>query len=84
MILNNHPYKTILESMVQMLQFHTQTTTLHKVIARANIDDNEQAYTLAKRGNKINHKSAIAPYQNTPPTPYYVQKDWCHSYEGST
>ena len=38
---NNHPDKNILESMTKALQSHTQTTTLHKVKAHANINGNE-------------------------------------------
>ena len=38
---NNHPNKTIMTSMVEMLQNRTQLTTLHKVRTHANIEGNE-------------------------------------------
>ena len=52
---NNHPDKTILTSMVEMLQNRTQLTTLHKVHAHANIDGNEKADELAKLGRAKEH-----------------------------
>ena len=50
--------------MVQMLKSRTQSTTLHKVRAHANIDNNEQAYTLAKLGYKEDHRNATTPYEH--------------------
>ena len=74
---NSHPDKTILMSMVQMLQSRTQITTLHKVRAHANIDGNEQADKLAKEGREKSHKNAKDPYEHAHATPYYFQKeDW--------
>ena len=76
---NNHPYKNILESMIKMLQSHTQTTTLHKVKAHTDINGNKQANTLAKLGCELDHRGAVATYEHAHPTPYYLQKDWWHS-----
>ena len=60
---NNHAYKAILESIAQMLQSCTQPTTLYKVRAHPYIDGNEQAYTLAKRGRKLDHKNTHTPHR---------------------
>lgn len=61
---NRHPDKTILESMVQMLHFCMQLTTLHKVRAHANINNNKQAYQLAKMGHKQDHKVIGTPFEH--------------------
>ena len=76
---NSHPDKVTLASMVQMLLGRTQITTIHKVRAHANIDGNEQADKLAKRGRKLEHEDAEHPYEHAHPAPYYFQKDWWHS-----
>ena len=47
---NNHLDKTILSSMVHMLQTRTHTTNLYKVRAHVNIQGNEEADKLAKIG----------------------------------
>ena len=44
-----------------------------------NINDNEQANTLAKLSCELDHRDAVATYGHAHPTPYYVQKDWWHS-----
>jgi hypothetical protein len=75
---NNHLDKIVLESMVQVLQSCTQTTTLHKVRAHTNIKGIEED-TLAKWGCKLDHKNAEAPPEHAYPTPYYLQKDRWHS-----
>jgi hypothetical protein len=76
---NNHPDKKILESMIKMLQSHTQTTTLRKVQAHTNISGNEQADKLAKMGCELDHTDVIATYEHAHLVPYYLQKDWWHS-----
>ena len=72
---NGHPYKKILESMVNMLQICTQTTTLHKVKAHINIiKGKEEVDTLAKRGYKLDHRDPTISYEHAHPTSYYLQK----------
>ena len=75
---NNHPDKTILSEMIELLQNRTQPTTLYKVRAHANIDGNEQANKLAKEGNLKSHSNAHMPHKFAHSTPYYFQKDWWH------
>ena len=65
--------------MINMLISRTQITTLHKIKAHANINGNEHAYTLAKRGRKLDDGDVATPYEHAHPTPYYFQKDWWHS-----
>ena len=72
---NNHPDKTILESIIKMLQSRTQPTTLHKVKAHTNISGNEQADKLAKMGYKLDHRDAVTTYEHAHPTPYYLRRD---------
>ena len=76
---NNNLNKIILEEMIKMLISRTQTTTLHKIKAHTNIEGNDQANTLAKQGCELDHRDVVAPYEHAHPTPYYLQKDWCHS-----
>jgi ribonuclease HI len=76
---NNHPDKNIIESIIQMLQTRTQTTTIHKVKAHMNISGNEQAYKLAKAGCGLEHRDVVITYEHAHPIPYYFQKDWWHS-----
>ena len=76
---NSHPYKKKIESMSTMLQSCTQITTVHKVRAHANINGNEQAYTLAKIGCEPDHRDVAMPHEHARPTPYYLQRDWWHS-----
>ena len=59
-----------------MLLSRTKIITIHKVGAYTNIDGNEQADKLAKRGRKLEHEDAVHPYEHAHPTPYYFQKDW--------
>jgi hypothetical protein len=66
-----------------MLQTRTQTTTLHKVKAHANISGNEQADKLAKLGCTLDHRNAIEIYEHAHPTPYYLQKNWWHSMQAT-
>ena len=72
---NNHHEKTILTSIVEMLQNRTQLTTLHKVRAHANIDGNEKADELAKLGRVKDHRVAKHPYEHPHATPFYFQRD---------
>ena len=51
---NNYPDKTILQEIVELLQQRTQPTTLYKVQAHTNIEGNEKASKLAKKGKKKN------------------------------
>ena len=66
-----------------MLQTRTQTTTLHKVKARANISGNEQADKLAKLGCTLHHTNAVETYEHAHPTPYYLHKNWWHSMQAT-
>ena len=61
--------------MVEMLQIHTQTTTLHKVRAHANIKGNTKVDELAKHGREVHHRDAKYPHEFAHATPYYFQKD---------
>ena len=76
---NNHPDKTILQEIVELLQQRTQPTTLYKVRAHTNIEGNEKADELAKKGREKEHIDAINPHEFAHSTPYYYQKDWWHS-----
>ena len=76
---NNHPDKTILQEIVRLLQKRTQSTTLYKVQAHANIEGNEKADELAKEGRGKGHIDAINPHEFAHSTSYYYQKDWWHS-----
>lgn len=71
---NSHPDKMILEPKCHVLQSHTQITTLLKVRAHANIDGNEQADKLAKRGCKLDHNIAIEAYVHAHPPPTTSKK----------
>ena len=72
---NNHPDKTILQEIVELLQQRTQPTTLHKVQAHANIEGNEEVDELAKEGREKGHIDATNPHEFSHSTPYYYQKD---------
>ena len=61
---NSHLDKNILESMTTMLQSHTQITTVHKVKLHANINENEQANTLAKLECELDHRDAAMPHKH--------------------
>jgi ribonuclease HI len=54
---NNHPNKTILALIVNLLKNRTAPTTLNKVRAHTNIIGNEEADKLAKEGSKIDIKN---------------------------
>jgi ribonuclease HI len=81
---NNHPDKTILASIINMLKNRTATTHLHKVRAHTNIIGNKEADKLAKEGSKIVLVSDIPlhPHESAHSTPYW----WCrkddHPYKG--
>ena len=68
---NNHPNKTILQEIVELLQQRTQPTTLYKVQAHANIEGNEKENELAKEGREKEHTDAINPHKFAHSTPYY-------------
>ena len=72
---NNHPDKTILTKIVQMLQLQTQPTSLHKVKAHSNITGNEIVDTLAKNGRHKQHLLPTEPHEFAHSTHYYFQKD---------
>ena len=76
---NNHPDKTILQEIVELLQQRTQLTTLYKVRAHANIVGNEKANELTKEGRENEHIDATNPHEFAHSIPYYYQKDWWHS-----
>jgi hypothetical protein len=61
--------------MVETLKSRTQPTTIYKVKAHTNIDENEQTYQLAKHGAKKRYKFAAKSYEFAHTTPYYFQKD---------
>jgi hypothetical protein len=81
---NNHPDKTILTSIVNMLKNRTTTTHLHKVRAYTNIIGNEEADKLAKEGSKIVLVSDICyqPYESAHSTSYWWCRDDDHLYRG--
>ena len=64
--------KIILKDMIKMLISRTQTTALHTLKARTNIEGNDQAYSLAKQGRELDHRDAAALYEHAHPTPYYL------------
>jgi ribonuclease HI len=70
---NNHPDKTILASIVNMLKNRTANTYLHKVRAHTNIIGNEEANKLAKEGNKIDFANDMLtqPHEDAHSTPYW-------------
>jgi ribonuclease HI len=70
---NNHPDKTILASIVNMLKNRIATIHLHKIRAHTNILGNEEADKLAKEGSKIVLVSDIPyqPYESAHSTPYW-------------
>ena len=57
---NNHPNKTLLESMVQLLKSRTKPTNLHKVRAHVGIE----RYKCAKIGSGKDHRKANQPYKH--------------------
>ena len=72
---NNHPDKTILTQIIQMLQCRTQPTSIHKVKANSNITCNEIVDTLAKNGRQKQYFLPTEPQEFAHSTPYYFQKD---------
>jgi ribonuclease HI len=81
---NNHPDKTILVSIVNMLKNCTTTTTINKVRAHTNIIGNEEAGKLAKEGNKIELANDIPtqPHENAHSTPLWWSNDNDHPFKG--
>ena len=73
---NNHPDKIILQEIVELLQQRIQPITLYKVRAHINIEGNEKAIKLSKKGRNKEHTNAINPHKFAHSTPYYYQKDW--------
>ena len=73
--LNNHPDKTLLVSMVQLLKSRTQPTNLHKV--HVGIEGNKRTDELAKIGSGKDHRNASQPYEHAHTLPhYYLRKEW--------
>jgi ribonuclease HI len=72
---NNHLDKIILQSMVEMLQLHSQPTIITKIKAHVNIDGNEKANKLAKDDTKLFHSLPTHPYERAHSTPYHLHKD---------
>ena len=56
-------------------QNRSQPITLYKVSVHVNIDGNEHADRLAKKGLDLIHRSATHPYEYAHATPYYYHKD---------
>jgi hypothetical protein len=81
---NNHPDKTILASIVNMLKNRTSTTHLYKVRAHTSIIGNEEADKLAKEGSKIILVSDIhfQPHESAHSTPYWWCREDDHPYRG--
>jgi ribonuclease HI len=73
---NNHPDKTILSTIASLLCSHTQSISLNKVRAHANILGNSKADTLAKAGNTLPHRPPISDFEHVHSTPYYLHKQW--------
>ena len=71
----NHPDKTILSEMVQMLQQRTHTLTIHKVRAHSNIHGNDKVDELAKAGHDSEHQWHLSPHEYAHSTPYFLHKD---------
>ena len=67
---NNHPDKTILQEIVELLQQRTQPTILYKLRAHANIEGNEKTDNLAKEGREKEYIDAINPHKFAHSTPY--------------
>lgn len=76
---HNRPDRAILESMVQMLQFHTQLTRLYKVKVHANIDGNKQAHNLVKKGLRTRLHTCHSNVLAHAPDTYSFHKYWWHS-----
>jgi hypothetical protein len=74
---NNHPDKTILASIVNMLKNRTTPTTLYKVRVHTNILGNGEANKLAKEGSKIDLENDMPTqsHENAHSTPYWWCKD---------
>ena len=72
---NNHPDKTILTQIVQILQSQTQPTSLYKVKAHSNITGNEIVDTLAKNGRHKPHSLPSKAHEFAYSIPYYFHKD---------
>ena len=72
---NNHPDKTILEKIMEMLQRRMHLIQLHKVKAHSNIIGNEIVDALAKRGSQKAHTLPIESHEFAHSTPYYLHKD---------
>ena len=68
---NNHPDKTILEEIVTLLTQRTQSTTIYKVKAHANLKGNEVVDALAKEGTRKATRPALLPHEHAHATPYY-------------
>jgi ribonuclease HI len=79
---NNHPDKTILASIVNMLKNRTATTHLYKVRAHTNIKGNEEADKLAKERSKIVSDIPYHPHESAHSTSYWWCRDDSHPYRG--
>jgi ribonuclease HI len=71
---NNHLDKTILSSMVHILQSRIHPLSIHKVRAHTHIPGNDIADQLAKDGNKLPHRYPRYDFEHAHPTPYYFHK----------
>ena len=80
---NNHPDKTMLASIVNMLKSQTAITHIHKVRAHTNVKGNEEADKLAK-GGKIVLPIIMPhhPYEDAHSTPYWWCRDDDHPIKG--
>jgi hypothetical protein len=72
---NDHPDKTILQSMINMLSLRTQPTVIAKVKEHSNINGNDQVDKLAKLGLTLPHRTPLHPYEHAHSTPYYFHRD---------
>jgi hypothetical protein len=60
----NHPDKTILASIVSIMQIGTQFLFLHKVCAHCNICGSKKVDKLAKAGNELPHQPTISNFEH--------------------
>ena len=73
---HNHPNKTILSEMIQMLQQRTTTFTIYKARVHSNITGNDKVDELAKARHELEHREPIFPYEDAHSIPYFLHKDF--------